>query len=491
MIAGFTSPSRNWFRLSTPDESLLEKHSISKWLNVVERAVRNELGRSKFYAAMAKGVYPDLSLIGTACLFHEETVMGQRFESLVTGEYWLDVDPDGKVDTCIRERYHTVRQVVDRFGVDRCSAQTQQSYNRRQYGDPVLVAQAVYPNKDFIHGRVNPENMAFASRWWEVKSPVSQGFLATKGYHEFPVHAPRWSTVSGETYGRGSPGWETKGDCSALQFRERELAKAIAKQVSPPMRASQAMKSERLSLLPSDVTYTPNSDAHSFAPAMTIPPGAINEQRQEIERHEMRIDQGWFVDLWMSLFNDQRRQRPTATEVTETKQETMLQLGALIESLNDDLLEPTIIRTFSILERQGKIPPVPEELQGSTLKLEFVSIMHQAQKLTGLASMRELVASVGMLAQVGKLDAIDKINSDAYIDELGDILAIKPDLIYSDDEVAKMRQEALQQQQAQQQGQSMLTATEGAKNLSGVDPQKISDIAASLAPAASSSAGLT
>lgn len=493
LMAGITSPSREWFNLTTTDKELKEKAGVKKYLNRVEKLIREHLAQARWYQTLADGTYPDLGLIATAALFLEEAsdANGVRFEPLTIGEYWLDTNKDGEVDTCFRERVMTVRQVVQRWGLENVSTQTRRAHQRNHLGQLVTIIHAVFPNEDIKTGESGPEGMDFASCWFEKSSKPHDGFLSQGGYREFPVLAPRWNARADDVYGVGSPGWEALGDCKALQHLELRLARLVDKSSDPPMKASSSMRSQRASLMPGDVTYLADGAGQVYEPAMTVSPQSIVAVEQHIRRHEDRIEDAFFVSLWMAMLNDDRQQRATATEVEAIRQEVMLQLGPLLENLNNGLLEPCINRVYAILERQQVLPPAPPELEGGELKVEFISVMHQAQKLTGVSGIRELLNNVAMLVQTGRTDALDKVNSDAIVDELTDILGIKPELIYTDREVEGIRQQRAEQQQAQQQGDAMLQATQGAKNLAGVDPEQLSDVAGALTPVAGAQAGLT
>jgi len=493
LMAGITSPSREWFHLATSDKALSEKHGVRKYLDEVERIMREVLAQSGWYQALADGVYRDLGLIATAAVFLEESEDTRvRFETMTIGEYYLDVDKHGNVDTVIRERPMTIRQLVQRFGIENVSGQSRRSWKNGDRGSVVTTLQCVYPNDEFTEGRLGAGGQEFASRWWEKGAPEADGFLHEGGYEEFPVLAPRWNPRAGEVYGRGGPGWESRGDCKALQHLEFRLTRLVDKSTDPPMKASDAMRSARASLLPGDLTYLPAGAGHVFEPAMQVQAQSIVALQQHIERHETRVEEAFYVDLWMAMLADDRSQRATATEVEARRTEVMLQLGPLLENLNHGLLEPCITRTLAILQRQGELPEPPEELINTdgAVRVEFISVMHQAQKMTGIAGVRELVMQASALAQAGRPDAIDKLNVDAIVDELADMLGVKPELVLSDEQVAEIREAKAKQEQAAQQGDAMLAATEGAKNMSQSDPQKVADMAGMLAPAAAAQGGL-
>ena len=183
------------------------------------------------------------------------------------------------------------------------------------------------------------------------------------------------------------------------------------------------------------------------------------------------------------MIADERNQRPTATEVEARRQEVMLMLGPLLENLNGGLLEPAIERAFNVLDRAGRLPPAPDELAGTEVSVEFVSVMHQMQQATGLLGINTLLQNVGMMAQL-KPDVLDKLNTDALMDEIGRITGVRPDAINDQDTVDQARQARAQQEMAAQMAEQAEPITKSVKNLSEVDDGGLRQLAQSLAPAA-------
>lgn len=486
MMAGVTSPARQWFSLTTVDEDLAEVDGVRDYLDQCQKRIAAKLQESNWYSSLANGTYLDLGSIGTSAMFEEEGAPGQvHFRPLPIGEYFLDIDHEGVVDTCFRELSMTVRQLVQKFGRDACSMQVRQAYDKGDYGVAFVVYHAIRPNDEYKQGRIGAPGMRFSSCWWESGSDKSQPFLREGGYEEFPVLAPRWFVRPGDVYGRG-PGWEVRGDCRALQHKEKRLLSMLDKTVDPPMRASGNIK--RASLLPGDVTHVPRGEQGTYEPAMMINPAAMQALEHHIARDEQRIKEAMYVHLWQSLVDDERNQRPTATEVEAKRQEVMLMLGPLLENLNNGLLEPAVERTFNILDRADMLPMPPEELHGQQIKIKFISIMHQMQQATGLVGLRTLVQETANLGAV-RPDALDKLDVDKIVDELGRITGVRPDAILSKDEVDAVRHARAKQEEAKQNGEAMLAATQGIKNVSGADPAQLSDLAGALSPAAAAQAG--
>jgi hypothetical protein len=171
--------------------------------------------------------------------------------------------------------------------------------------------------------------------------------------------------------------------------------------------------------------------------------------------------------LWLMMAQTDRRQM-TATEVAERHEEKMLQLGPVLERLEDELLDPLIDRVFAIALRAGHIPPPPQELQGQELRVEYISILAQAQKLLGTASVERLAGFVGNLAAVNP-GVLDKVNMDAMVSEYSEMLGTNPNLLHPDEQVQQARQARAQQQQALMAQQQMAGMVQGAKTLSETD----------------------
>lgn len=489
MMAGITSPARDWFRLTTSDPALADSKPVRVYLDACHERISGALHGSNFYKALASGLYPDLCAIGTGAMFFDEGPGGKlRFRSIPVGEYWLEVNHEGVVDTFFHERAWTVRQLVSRFGLHRVSARARQAHDDGKLDTLATVVHAVVPNDAQQPHTITPKRAAFpfASLWWERGDERPDQFLEQSGYSEFPVLAPRWAALTTDAYGRG-PGWDVLGDCRMLQHHEQRRLQLIDKLTNPPLRAVGDIK--RASLLPGDITHVPRGEGATVEPIIEIPPQALAVIADQIALVESRISEGLFAHLWNMLLDDDRNQRPTATEVEAKRQEVALMLGPLLEGLNTELLEPVVERAFAIMARNLSLPPPPEELRrGGEIKIEFISIMHAMQQTGGLVGIRTLMGEIGLIAQV-KPDALDKIDADVIVDELGKITGVRPDAILSNDEVASVRRMRAAQQQASEQGQAMLAATQGARNLGSVDPAKLSEVAGMLAPAAAAQGG--
>jgi hypothetical protein len=146
------------------------------------------------------------------------------------------------------------------------------------------------------------------------------------------------------------------------------------------------------------------------------------------------------------------------------KEEKMLMVGPVIERLEYEHLSPIVERVFSILARQGKLPPPPAGLENAEYKIDFVSLLAQAQKLIGAQSMQSYL---GLAERVALVDpgSVTKTNWDKYLDEASDMVSLPSKVVRTDDEVGAIRQQLAQQQQQQQQQLAMAQGIDNVQKL--------------------------
>lgn len=138
----------------------------------------------------------------------------------------------------------------------------------------------------------------------------------------------------------------------------------------------------------------------------------------------------------------------------------MLQLGPVLERQFYDFLDQLINRTFNQMIRARILPPPPPELQGRPLKPKYVSTLALAQQAVSTGNIDRLAAFVSGLMQAGLTDG-KKFKGDQAIDEYASLIGAPPQLILSDEELARQRE--LERQLAQYQ--QMIEMGQGAANI--------------------------
>lgn len=464
MMSGITSPARPWFKLATPDPDMMDYGPVKLWLEAVQRRMNEVYNKSNLYQSLPL-LYSSLGTYSTgsmAVLEDDEDVI--RTMMFPIGSYYLANSARGSVDTCYRKFTMTVRQLVMEFGMSNVSTSVKGLWESGSYETWIEVIHAVYPNIDRDTGKLDSKNKRVKSVYFEVGGDNDK-LLRESGFDEFPIMAPRWEVNGEDVYGSSCPGMIALGQVRALQVEQMRKAQLIDKATNPPMVAPTSLRTQRVSLLPGDVTYLDvMTGQDGLKPAYLVNPNTA-DLLADIQDTRQMINSAYFVDLFMMLQNINTRSMPVEA-VIEMKEEKLLMLGPVLERLNDECLNPLIDRTFSIMARKNLLPPPPDVLQGMPLKIEYISVMAQAQKSIGLSSLASTVGFIGQLASLGKTEALDKLDADQAIDAFSEMSGVSPTVIVPQEQVDQVRQDRAQQQQQQQAMAMGMAAAQGAKTLS-------------------------
>ncbi|HDH0766787.1 TPA: phage tail protein [Klebsiella pneumoniae] len=464
MMSGITSPARPWFKLATPDPDMMDYGPVKLWLEAVQRRMNEVYNKSNLYQSLPL-LYSSLGTYSTgamAVLEDDEDVI--RTMMFPIGSYYLANSARGSVDTCYRKFTMTVRQLVMEFGMSNVSASVKGLWESGSYETWIEVIHAVYPNIDRDTGKLDSKNKRIKSVYFEVGGDNDK-LLRESGFDEFPIMAPRWEVNGEDVYGSSCPGMIALGQVKALQLEQKRKSQLIDKATNPPMVGPSSLKSQRVSLLPGDVTYLDvMTGQDGLKPAYQVNPNTA-DLLADIQDTRQMINSAYFVDLFMMLQNINTRSMPVEA-VIEMKEEKLLMLGPVLERLNDECLNPLIDRTFSMMARKNLLPPPPDVLQGMPLKIEYISVMAQAQKSIGLSSLASTVGFIGQLASLGKTEALDKLDADQAIDAYSEMSGVSPTVIVPQEQVNQIRQDRAQQQQQQQAMAMGMAAAQGAKTLS-------------------------
>jgi hypothetical protein len=462
LMAGLTSPARPWFRLTTPDLGLMEYLPVKQWLYAVEQRMRDVFSRSNLYNTLPV-VYSELGVFGTmAMLVDDHPTEVIRCQPFTIGSYYLANNSDLQNDTFVRDFRLTVRQLVQKFGRAALSPQVENLVRSGNFEQQIDVVHIITPNGDREIGASGAKGMGALSVYYEASEGDAQDkFLSKQGYHENPVMAGRWEVTSDEVYG-SSPAMDALGDARALQLQQKRKAQAIDKHVDPPMVAHPSMRNDMPSALPGMTVFSEQNTG--FAPAYTIKP-EIQALMLDIREIQERIKIAMYENLFLMISQSDRREI-TAREIDERHEEKLLQLGPVLERLNDEVLDNLIDRTFNIMVRrsqpywEGKLmgtpllPPPPPELAEIDLRVEYISIMAQAQRMVATGGLERTVAFVTSIAGIDP-DARDKVDFDQLIDEYTQSQGIPPTVVRDDKVVAEIRAARAEQAQAAQAAQQM------------------------------------
>jgi hypothetical protein len=474
MMAGITSPARPWFRLSTPDREMMEYGPVKIWLAQVEEQMREVFNQSNLYQALPS-LYSELGLVATSALSVVEDFNDViRVYPHTIGSYMIANSDRLEVDTLYREFQMTVGQVVGKFVYDgnrhgpadweRVSPAVKSLWDKGNVDTWIPVVHAIEPNDDRDLRLKDSKNKRVRSVHYEVGQSDDR-LLSEKGFDEFPAMVPRWDVTGEDVYGTDCPGMTALGDVKALQIEQKRKAQAIDRMSNPPVTGPGSLRNVPVSVLPGGSTFHGDGAAKDgLRPVYQVDP-RVRELMEDIRETKGRIDTAFYADLFLMLANSDRREI-TAREIDERHEEKLLMLGPVLERLHGELLNPLIDRTFAIMVRAGILPPAPKELEGTPLKVEYISILAQAQRAVGTASIERFANYIGGLAAVNP-DVLDKFDMDQSADDYADMIGISPKLVRADDKVAEIRAQRAKQQQAQMAASMIQPAADAVGKLAG------------------------
>jgi hypothetical protein len=466
--AGLTSPAMDWFKLGAPYASVSEIPEVKGWLSEVHEIIMDIFSKSNIYDTLFN-IYDEIIPFGTAAALIEEdyeTVI--RGVPLTIGEFALGLDSRRRVNSLCRFIWMTAEQMIEHFGKDACSDAVKSAYENGNDDQLFKVWHLIEPNVNRDTGKLDAANMPYRSVYWEDSSQ-NDAFLRESGYPSFRVLAPRWIVVSSNIYGIG-PGHVALPDTKQIQVMEKDKLRAGQKVIDPPMMAPYALRQTGVNSLPGGVTFIDSAHPNdsSLRPQYQINPN-FEAIKMLIDDKREFIKQVFYADILLMLAMGDIKNM-TATEVAERHQEKMLMLGPILERLYNELLKPLIEITYEIAMSFGMIPPPPAipELQGLDVKVTFVSLLAQAQKMVGTPAFEQAMGFVGSLAPLFP-NVLDLPDVDEIVRRYFDMVNMPPTTLNADKVVGAIRQAKEQAQQQAQMMQSGLAMAQGAKVLADAD----------------------
>jgi hypothetical protein len=455
MTSGLSSPSRPWFKLASYDEELNEDYEVKAWLSDVERRMYAFLASSNFYGA-AKSGYGEIGLFGTeACVMVEHRIKGAVAHALTAGEYWIACGDSLEPDTLYRRSPMTVHQAVQSFG-NAVSPTVRAMYDRSQYHELVPVFHAIEPNNDRDPDKLDKFNKPFRSVYWD-ENDGSGKLLRESGYDEQPFWAPRWDTVGNDVYGY-SPGMDALPSLRELQMQAKRCNQLLDKLTNPELVVPTGLK---LTGQPGNIATAASIDRANVFAAFSPDVRAYIEANVKLEKIQGKIDIASYADLFMAITNMQGIQPRNIEEIASRNEEKLTQLGPVIERVNNEKLEIAIDRTFGIMSRGRMLPPPPEQIADTELKVEFVSILSQMQRMVGIGQIERTAGFVGNLIAAFP-EAGDKLDVDEMIDEYAERTGAPGKMIRTAEMVKGIRDGRAQAEQAKQMAESMPALQQGA-----------------------------
>lgn len=463
-----TNPTTKWSKIRYKDEQLNNDPSAVEWLEDTNNKIHEFLNESNFDTQVSKN-YQMLTSLGTMILIQESKVEEGEFETFQFTSWHLSQvafseNADGIVDTVYRKFRLTARQAFEKWGT--------------KVADEVMEALKDAPDKEFEYmhaifprdpkevklndfGLAPGKDRPFASVYLDLtkNTIVSEG-----GYYEFPAYVVRWQTSPSEIYGRG-PGHNALPDIRTIN-RVRDLGlHTLAKVTHPPILASSRNVLGTLDLRPGKLNVVRDPDGvQEF-----VSKARFDITQFSVEDLKASIRSLFFIDKLLLPPRTETGEM-TAFEVGQRLAQMQRVLGPTLSRLNSEFLTPLIVRSFKILLREGRLRPLPPILQqaGLNVDIKFVNQLSRSQQIDDVTNIQGWVQDMAGLAQV-KPEVLDYIDADGIAKHTAKLRGVPEIAVANDQEVAALREQRAQQQQAAQALEAGVKAADIASKTEGLD----------------------
>lgn len=453
---GLTSPGRPWFAVSLLDEERSKNHDMRIWLDICHDMMMTIFAKGNIYGTYYH-TYEELGQFGTgAALLYEDYNTAMWCKPLTIGEYAAGVDYRNRVCRLARKFKLTAGQMVQEFGYDNVSSSVQTAYKNKNMTNRFPVYNLIEQHTSYDKEIIAYGNFPWRSYYWEP-GVNDKTFLRVSGFYECPFIMPRWATISNNVYGYG-PGHVALGNCMQIQKMDKGKLRIIDNEADPPVVIPTEM--EKVDRLPGGLNRVP-ANTNFKIQNLYQPNQGYEKIAAEIESKHRQISNAFFNDLFIMLANSNNTNM-TAREVAERHEEKLLMLGPVLDQMNNEVLSPSVKRLFGICLRNGIFPPPPEPINEEELKIEYISILAQAQKMVEIPAIEKHMGFVGNMA--GPFPAVlDNYNPDVITREHANLSGVKAKLLRPEDEVEQIRKQRAEAEEQEKVTAEMAALAQNAK----------------------------
>ena len=441
MLTNTVSP---WFILKFRNQMMFDNDVANEWLESCAKIMQQVFSRSNFQQEIFE-LYHELLAFGTSAMFITDDVKDDlRFKTLHISEIFITENEKGLVDSLTRKFQIKNKNIPALYADANLPRAIQTDIEKFPFDDTTII-HSVYPS-DKPMGYDNAKNMDYVSCHVHEKTGT---LLRESGFKEFPYVVPRYlKSSSNEVYGR-SPAMNALPDTKMLNTMSKTTIKAAQKQIDPPLMVPDDGFILPVRTVPGGLNFYRSGTRERIEPLNIGSNNPLGLQMEDQRRKAIR--ENFFVDQLMTTGN----QNMTATEVMQRTEEKMRLLGPVLGRLQSELLQPLITRSFNLLFKNNKLPPIPEELGDQDIEIEYVSPLAKAQKSQELSSVMRGIEIFGTMQNVAPV--FDYIDIDGLVGHIQEVLGLPAKIMRSKAEVQQIKQqkqqaemEQMQLQQAQQ-----------------------------------------
>ena len=453
-----------WAKLQVQEESLQEDMEVQRYLDQVNKLLfRVRYRPSSNFASQLAESYLNLGAFGTQALYIEDDLgRGISYRACGLHNLLFAEDHQGRINRVFRYYKQTAHQAAQSFGENKLPQGIRAAYANKSE-QKFDFMQAVVPREYVDNSRFDAAGMAYVSL--DIYMPDCTT-VRESGYRTMPYCVSRYTKGSEEIYGR-SPAMLVLAGVNMANRMKKAIIRGAEKAVDPPLMTMDD------SLAPFNLT----------AGAMNY--GTLNERGEQmvqpfnsgsrvdigadlLEAEHMTIKEAFLLDVFQIL---QDSPVLTATQVLEMAKEKAALLSPIMGRQQAELFGPMIERELDILNAAGALPPMPDALieAGGEVTIEYQSPLSLAQRSeTGVSILRTWEAVTPLAQTPEGQEAMSVFNISESMLELARINGYPSKALRSKDEIAALKEQAGQAQQAAQMLEAAPVVTQSLESMAKV-----------------------
>lgn len=451
-IGSMLRPSdRQWFKPFVDDEAVEADTAAQAWLDFSGKVLARILAdpRAQFRRACSEADH-DFAAFGQAAVMvnFNRARDGLVYRTIHLRDMAWCEGFEGSIDRVYRKTKGPVRHVAEQFG-EKALPQQWRDMLEKQPEAPVTVYHCVMPSDAYEGER------KIRAPWVSLYITETGDVLSEAGDGVNPYVIPRWQTISGKAYAVSPATIIALPQARLIQRMMVTLIEAAEKSVDPPLVAThEAIRSE-VDLSAGGVTWVDiEYDEKMGAALRPLELGKnVNLGYDLINRQQEMLARIFYLDK----LNLPQGQAKTAYETARLVEQYVRNALPLFEPMEDEynarILDVTAQRAFQA-GAFGPIETIPPALAGRDIQFRFANPLRESLEKAKLTAFQD---TAGLLAQAMQVDqaAPQEIDLRTMLRDAVRATGAPAKWLRSDEDVAMLRQQAAEQQQAQAEMQGI------------------------------------
>lgn len=456
-----TSPASRWQQLMPVDFRLYDIRPVKEYLDSTSRIIHHEMNRpiAGFSTAMHEFYLSD-GAFGNSTIYIDEMPEKDAllFNCLPLYETYFVQNKYNIIDTMYRKYTRSVEQLVSKFGENKVSEKVKKLYDDRKLDKKIECCHIIMPRDSYNKMSPKAVDKPFASVYIDLKH---EHVMMESGYNELPFMSSRFYKESFETYGRG-PGSTALPDVKMLQRVMQVTIRAAQKTTDPAIILPDSGFLRPLRTAPNSLNYYRRGRFNLKNDIDILPSGNPEFGLDYSEYLHRKIREIFFVDQLQLNEGPQM----TATEVIQRTEEKLRLMGPLLGRIQTELLSPMIFRVHNLLQRAGKLPPMPEELADQQIKITYTSPIARAQEQVEANGLLRALSILQPFIELNEQSMIlDKMNTDEIAEGVFDMFSVRPRFLNENNIVKQIREDRAEREKQRQEAEMLQKAGQGAQAL--------------------------